>query len=392
MNNRTHYALITATLLAAITAGSAAAQRETIVARMQQPRAWLGFSYENTTYRVNGTRQPAIVVLEIVEDSPAESAGLAVGDTVLTINDLRVSSEFMSSLSTSLAPGDRVRLHIRRGGRDRDISVQAAERPAGYGILTPGNQTFSFEVSPDSLRGRVRLFLDSALVALDTMRFPDFRVESRPGGGVWMFTDSARFEVVPDSLWNHRGALVFPHDSAFFRRDSAWVRGMPRVSAFSFRGDSLITLRTDSALLRAMPRGFSFEIDSMPNFRVRVPQLEGGRIFGLRGDSLFTYEALPGGFGIATFGMRAIGGAELTDLDPDLGEYFGTDEGVLVVRVPDRTPADRAGLEAGDVIVRVNDRDVASIAELRRALPRSGQPIRLEIIRRNARRTIEMRE
>jgi len=35
---------------------------------------------------------------------------------------------------------------------------------------------------------------------------------------------------------------------------------------------------------------------------------------------------------------------------------------------------------------------VASVSELRRAIGRTGEPIRLEIVRRNARRTIEMRE
>jgi S1-C subfamily serine protease len=122
-------------------------------------------------------------------------------------------------------------------------------------------------------------------------------------------------------------------------------------------------------------------------------QLEGGRIFGLRGDSLFTFETLPGGVGIARFGMTAIAGAELTELNEGLGEYFGADAGVLVVRVPDRTPAARAGLEAGDVIVRANGRDVTSVSELRRAVARSGEdPVRLEIIRRNSRRTIELRQ
>ncbi len=120
--------------------------------------------------------------------------------------------------------------------------------------------------------------------------------------------------------------------------------------------------------------------------------LPGGRIYGLRGDSLFRFEAGEGGFGVVSFGMRAIGGAELTELNEDLGEYFGADEGVLVVRVPDGTPAARAGLEAGDVIVRVNGSDVETISQLRRAIGRAGEPVRLEIIRRNARRTIELRE
>lgn len=391
MTHRRILSVVAGTLIAVSGAAGVAAQN-VVLSRTQQPRAYLGFSYEEVLMGPRGNRTTAIVVREIVEDSPAERAGLAVDDTVLSINDIRVSNEFVASLATSLVPGDRVRLRVRRAGRERDVTVEAGERPSNYGIFSPRDDTWSFQLSPDSLRGQMRLYLDSALVALDTMRLPDFRIEATPRGGVWMFRDSSRFELMPDSMWSQRGALIFPHDSAFFRNDSTWLRRIMPGGVYSFRGDSLYSILTDSAWARASGRGFSFQLDSLATLRYRAPDIQGGRILGLRGDSLFTYETLPGGVGIATFGMRAIGGAELTELNEGLGDYFGVDEGVLVVRVPDRTPAARAGLEAGDVIVRVNDRDVASVSELRRAIGRTGEPIRLEVVRRNARRTIEMRE
>ncbi|HUF68597.1 MAG TPA: PDZ domain-containing protein [Longimicrobiales bacterium] len=394
MRNSRSYSIVTAVLLVAAAAAGVSAQG--VISRVQQPRAYLGFSYEAVDAGIRGDSRPAIVVIEVVGDSPAERAGLAVDDMILSINDIRVTEEFISSLSTSLAPGDRVRLRIRRDGREREITVEAARRPSGYGFATPRANTWSFEVSPDTLRGRMRVFLDSALNALDTMRFPSFRVETTPGGGVWMFTDSSRLQLVPDSLWTRGGrALLLPRDSAFlWRGDSTWARTWPGVSAYrySLHGDSLFgRLHADTTVFRAFPRDFRFSIDSMPILRFRG-DLEGGRIFGLRGDSVFTYQAMPGGVGISSFAMRAIGGAELTDLNEGLAEYFGADEGVLVVRVPDRTPAARAGLEAGDVIVRTNGVAVRSISELRRTIGRSDEPIRLEIIRRNARRTIELRE
>ena len=393
MRNSRTYSIVTAVLLVAAAAAGVSAQG--VISRVQQPRAYLGFSYEAVDAGIRGDSRPAIVVIEVVEDSPAERAGLAVDDLILSINDIRVTEEFISSLSTSLAPGDRVRLRIRRDGRESEITVEAARRPSGYGLATPRADTWSFEVSPDSVRGRMRLFLDSALIALDTMRFPSFRVETTPGGGVWMYTDSSRMQLVPDSLWTRGGrTLLLPRDSAsLWRGGSTWARIRPGVSAYSYslHGDSLFgRLHADTTVFRAL-RNFSFSIDSMPILRFRG-DLEGGRIFGLRGDSVFTYQTMPGGVGIASFAMRAIGGAELTDLNDGLGEYFGADEGVLVVRVPDRTPAARAGLEAGDVIVRANGVAVGSISELRRTIGRSDDPIRLEIIRRNARRTIELRE
>jgi hypothetical protein len=157
-------------------------------------------------------------------------------------------------------------------------------------------------------------------------------------------------------------------------------------------------IRSDSLTLRAFPRlrgNFMF-VDSMlrtnmDTMRLRLRGMPGG-IYGLSGDSLITFE--PGNFGIAMLGMRAVGGAELTELNPGLGSYFGAEAGVLVVRVAENTPADHAGLQAGDVIVSANGHDVTSVSALHRAIGsvRPRQPIRLEILRKKVRQTIELRE
>jgi hypothetical protein len=61
-------------------------------------------------------------------------------------------------------------------------------------------------------------------------------------------------------------------------------------------------------------------------------------------------------------------GVELSDLDSDLGSYFKGDggRGVLVTRVLDGTPADKAGLKAGDVITEFDGRSVGGSDDLRR--------------------------
>jgi predicted metalloprotease with PDZ domain len=51
-------------------------------------------------------------------------------------------------------------------------------------------------------------------------------------------------------------------------------------------------------------------------------------------------------------------GVKLQGLTDQLGAYFGVDKGVLVAEVFDGSPADEAGLAAGDVITRVGDKDV----------------------------------
>ena len=58
-------------------------------------------------------------------------------------------------------------------------------------------------------------------------------------------------------------------------------------------------------------------------------------------------------------------GLDLVDLNPGLGAYFGTDEGVLVANANEDSPL---GLLPGDVVVEVDGRTVDDVAELRRIL------------------------
>jgi S1-C subfamily serine protease len=79
---------------------------------------------------------------------------------------------------------------------------------------------------------------------------------------------------------------------------------------------------------------------------------------------------------------------ELVSLNPDLAEYFGTDEGVLVVRAPQGAEVD---LKGGDVIISIDNRVVKSPTHAIRILS-SYEPeerMTLEIVRRGRRETIE---
>ncbi len=74
------------------------------------------------------------------------------------------------------------------------------------------------------------------------------------------------------------------------------------------------------------------------------------------------------------------------DLSGQLAEYFGVpdNEGVLVREVRRGTPAEKAGLKAGDVILRVNGERIRTLAELREKLRsrREEKTVRLDVLRR----------
>lgn len=83
------------------------------------------------------------------------------------------------------------------------------------------------------------------------------------------------------------------------------------------------------------------------------------------------------------------GTAELAPLTPQLGRYFGTEEGLLVVRAP----ADaRLKLEDGDVIVDIDGRTPSSPAHAMRILGsyQAGETVKLNVLRMKRRMTFEV--
>ena len=95
--------------------------------------------------------------------------------------------------------------------------------------------------------------------------------------------------------------------------------------------------------------------------------------------------------GVSFSGSRGRLGVHVQDLNPDLGSYFGVPDGkgVLVTEVMSETPAEKAGLKAGDVITKVGDRAVADSDDLVSALRGADKKVMLTIRRKNASRTIE---
>jgi len=77
-------------------------------------------------------------------------------------------------------------------------------------------------------------------------------------------------------------------------------------------------------------------------------------------------------------------GAILDPLGPQLAQYFGAQPGtgLLVKSIDSGSPAERAGLHAGDVVLRVNTAAVASNADWLRAVQSSnGKPMTLIVLR-----------
>ncbi|MDX2474209.1 MAG: PDZ domain-containing protein [Candidatus Krumholzibacteria bacterium] len=96
-----------------------------------------------------------------------------------------------------------------------------------------------------------------------------------------------------------------------------------------------------------------------------------------------------------TFGSdRGFMGVELNDLNDQLGEYFGIEdgEGALVSKVRDDSPAAAAGLKAGDVIVSVNGDSVEDSGEVYEAMndTEPEQEIEVKVVRKGKNKTLKV--
>lgn len=78
---------------------------------------------------------------------------------------------------------------------------------------------------------------------------------------------------------------------------------------------------------------------------------------------------------------------EMVPMNADLGEYFGTSEGILVVHAPADSPLK---IKAGDVILKVGDRTPKSPSQVMRILRsyEPGENVNMEVLRKRSRATL----
>lgn len=75
-------------------------------------------------------------------------------------------------------------------------------------------------------------------------------------------------------------------------------------------------------------------------------------------------------------------GVECESLEGQLAQFFGVKEGVLVRSVSKNSPAEKAGIKAGDVITRVDDSHVATPADISsRIRSMRGKPVPVVLMR-----------
>ena len=269
------------------------------------------------------------------------------------------------------------------------------QQSAGSGVIVDAER--GFVLSNHHVVARA----DSVMVTLkDSRRFEAEILGSDPG------TDIALLRIEADGL----DALPLGDSEALEVGDFVIAIGNP------FGLGQTVTSGIVSALGRSGINMEGYE-DFIQTDASINPGNSGGALVNLHGELVGINTAIIGPSGgnvgigfavpvnIATAVMQQLAdhgemqrgtiGVMIQDLTPDLAEALGLDieRGAVVTRVEEGSPAQAAGLQAGDVIVAVNGAQVESSRELRNAigLVRVGEEFEVEVRREQRRYRFDVR-
>jgi putative serine protease PepD len=91
--------------------------------------AWLGVQLDDGSGTADGTTRQGAVVTQVIDGTPAQQAGLADGDVIVTIDGETVSgAESLTAQVRERGPGDKVVMGVVRDGKLIEVSVTLATR------------------------------------------------------------------------------------------------------------------------------------------------------------------------------------------------------------------------------------------------------------------------
>ena len=369
-------------------------------------RGWMGVGIEVTVLeRDRGPANVEVRVVRTVDAGPAAAAGVVVGDVIRTINGELLTIERWQTFTQNLRPGVDLRLGLDRAGRGREVRLTTALRPS----LPPVPMGLTDHL--DSVRTSFRIRLESnrgvwasrdyvrLLMAYDSVEEAStrFLAQTRQNAVTYGFRPGSAADLVAPSrqssnrysvVWNTDAALPFEYlmlqspeadsvKTAIIGLRGALNQVIEATQAREREINAIVQVRvrelgdSDAQLLRLRSDNERVQED-LRRLAVRLVEIGSNERETRR-------QAAEFGGGLAVpvrpvtahvVGRNFVGGAQFNDLNPQLGTYFGTDHGVLVIQVLSGTPCDEAGLVPGDVVTHVGDTEIDNVEGFRTALNR----------------------
>ena len=360
-------------------------------------RGWIGVGVDITVREVTrGSATLEVRVVRTVDGGPAAVVGVVPGDVIRTIDGELITIERWQRFTQNLRPGVNLRLALDRAGRRREVRLTTARRPS----LSP--VPVGLTAYLDSVRTSFRTQLESGrgvwasrdyvtgLIAGGSVEEVSTRIldEARQNARSYVFRPGSNVDILAPSgqganrysvVWNTNAALPFEFlmlqspeadsvKTAIIRLRGALtaVTEATRVREQEIRaiveptatrlGDSdaqLISLRLDNERVH----------EDLERLAIRLAEIGSSER-----EARIQVAGIGAEIAARVVGRSFVGGAQFTDLNPQLGEYFGTDHGVLVIQVLSGTPCDEAGLLPGDVVTHVGDTEIDSVEGFRAVL------------------------
>lgn len=124
----------------AIPAGIAHEVLDDIVTTGYVRRGWIGMDARSVPLQLahsfNINAPSALVVANVFDGTPADTAGLKVGDMILAVNDTPLIDTQQAIINiTQLRPGTPVKLRVFRDGRSRDVVIHVGIRPSNTPLI-----------------------------------------------------------------------------------------------------------------------------------------------------------------------------------------------------------------------------------------------------------------
>ena len=369
-------------------------------------RGWMGVGVEVTVLeRDGGPAYVEVHVVRTVDGGPAAAAGVVLGDVIRAINGELLTIERWQTFTQNLRPGVDLRLGLDRAGRSREVRLTTALRPSLPPVPTGltdhlDSVRTSFRVQLESNRGvwasrdYVRLLMaDDSVEEASTRFLAQTRQNAvsygfRPGSAADLVAPSRQGSNRYSVVWNTDAALPFEYlmlqspeaDSvkmAIIGLRGALNQVIEATQAREREIGEIVELRArelgdrDAQLLRLRSDNERVQED-LERLAVRLAEIGSNERETRRQAAEYGAEWAVRGRPVTAHvvGRNFVGGAQFNDLNPQLGTYFGTDQGVLVIQVLSGTPCDEAGLVPGDVVTHVGDTEIDNVESFRKVLNR----------------------
>jgi S1-C subfamily serine protease len=337
--------------------------------------------------------EEGIEIMSIIEDSPAEKAGLKEGDIIVSIDDQEVEDlEELREILIKKGAGTTVKIKVIRDDEEKVIQVTLGEREDG----NPG--PCCQEPDEERIRKKIREYMKKGLPKKQEPQEKEAPQE---------------FEERVDELFKYVEELINREnfrEYLEFAKEYLKEYNIPFEEIFEEDEEGNLRIKQDikDALKTFLPvlrevflETFKEELEKLKQkyeeYKEEIEELFGGnetiqKIFEWLEKFVSGWRAPEKP--VPPKKARPYIGFELEELtDEERAEYdLEAGEGILIIGVEKGSPAKRKGIRKGDILLSINDHKVASIECMDKIIEKvkPGDKLKLVILRKGRKKTVKI--